>query len=181
MCALLSPFITTPPPPPPLLPASFGHDDSWQAPLIFSLTAQTVTKALVVHRKWGLVSIFRMTSHTQCISSRLCHVVPRGGAIDQPALSLSIYKPNREGGRIKISDYLTLPLYIENPGSHTWKRWRELPKTIRTSRCFQHVRRFIASAVISPENPRIKTEDLIMRLISAALDLVLLQVSVKES
>lgn len=35
---------------------------------------------LVVHRKWALISIFQMTSRTQCISSRhrLCRVVPRG-------------------------------------------------------------------------------------------------------
>lgn len=116
-------FIKSPPPSP--LSASFGRDDSWQAPLIFSLTAHTVTKASVVHRKWALISIFRMTSHAQCISSRhrLCHVVPGGELLI--SLHYHYRSTSRIGGQgeIKISHHLTLSLYIEkNPSSKTWKR-----------------------------------------------------------
>lgn len=79
ICALLSPLL------PPFLPhlvAMTVDKPRW----FFSLTAHTITKALVLHRKWALISIFRMTSHTQCISSRhwLCHVVPRGELLISP-------------------------------------------------------------------------------------------------
>lgn len=117
-------FITPPP-----TSASFGHNDSWQALLIFSLTAHAVTKASVVHRKWVLISIFRMTSHTQCISSShwLYHVVPRGKVL----ISLHYhYWSTSESGGIKISHYLTLSLYCENPSSHTCRRCCELQQTM---------------------------------------------------
>lgn len=57
------------PPPPTPLSASFGHGDSWQAPLIFFINGSRRHQS-VVRGKWTLVSIFLMTSHTQCMWSR---------------------------------------------------------------------------------------------------------------
>lgn len=117
-------FIKSLPPTP--LSASFGHDDSWQAPLIFSLTAHTVTKALVVRRKWALISIFRMTSHTQCISSRhwLCHVLPRGHLLIWLHYH---YRSTSWTAGIKLSHYLK---YAYEFPYNTYKRHCELPKTV---------------------------------------------------
>lgn len=165
-------------PPPTLLSASFGRDDSWQAPLIFSLTAHTVTKVLVVHRKWVLISIFRMTSHTQCISSRhwLCHVVPRVELL----ISLHYhYRSTRRigggggGGGIKISHYLTFSLNIEDPSCHTCKmQWAA--RDHHMIRHFHHLRCFITASVVSLGNHQIVKENVIIRLINVVLYLVFL-------
>lgn len=159
---------------PTALSASFGHDDSWQALLIFSLTAHAVTKALVVHRKWAFISAVGMTFHTRCIPSSqwLCHVVPRGELLI--SLHYHYWSTSKSGEGIKISHYLTLSLYSENLSSHTCKRCCELPKDHDKIRYFHHLKHFIISSVISLENHCIATENLIIGHINMVLDLVFL-------